>query len=518
MKSISISDANDIYACCEDVRIRQYKVSHEDFKAFCVLLGEFDRMIKQEVDEDDYYWSFFLKRLRRYRFELCAAPLPFNYPSIYLPKNFEALESHLDKCDLLYPAGYGKTAHELLSLVYKLVDSADNPMMDLINTREAFGHDERILVIKEPHMVPAVEKLLAIHPMMRDISIKVPSQLRGPECYARMIVIGPTRWFPEYVYHAPRSSNISVLHYDWIMDRLEPDQVFLSEPDEEETAGESPGIGGRAIVVEGSLSPEELLPRVDWNQIVSSLPGASPVDVKQEDIKAKLFLLEGGMAVFLDAEEGASSIVIDLEEEDESQIKRTPVSDIRHGVFVLLRTEGGGDYIIPLADRILGEEAQRLRKMQKLWKSLLRDALMSTSLSEVVFDLRKNGSTLANETNIRNWMSYRSIRTHDYKDFAAIMRLTGLGDNTQNYWKGMGMIDSSHRKAGRIIRKMLLKLVLTSELNELERSGRITFELPGVDSASMTAFRVVDISPEFSTVPAYRIANPFELDVELWQG
>jgi hypothetical protein len=82
----------------------------------------------------------------------------------------------------------------------------------------------------------------------------------------------------------------------------------------------------------------------------------------------------------------------------------------------------------------------------------------------------------------------------------------------------MGMIDSSHRKAGRIIRKMLLKLVLTSELDELEREGRMTFELPGVDSASMTAFRVVNISPEFSTVLAYRIANPFKLDIELWQG
>lgn len=518
MKSISISDANDIYACCESVRIRRYKVSHKDFKAFCVLLGEFDRRIKKEVDENDYYWNFFLRRLRRYRFELCAAPLPFNHSTIYSPSSFEALESHLDKCDLLYPEGYGKTAHELLSLAYKLVNSADNPMMDFINTKEALGHDERILVIKEPRMVPPVEELLAIHPMMRDISIKVPSQLRGPECYARMIVIGPTRWFPEYVYHAPRSSNISVLHYDWIMDRLEPDQVFLSEPDEEGKDGESPGIGGQAIVVEGNLLPEELLPRVDWNQISTSLSGASPVDAKQEDIRAKLFLLEGGMAVFLDAEEGASSIVIDLEEEDESQIRRIPVSDIRHGVFVLLRTEGGGDYIVPLADRILGEEAQRLRKMQKSWKNLLGDAVMSTSLSEVIFDLQKNGSIRANVTNIRNWISYRSIRTHDYEDFAAIMRLTGLGDNTQEYWEAMGMIDSSHRKAGRIIRKMLLKLILTSELDELEREGRMTFELPGVDSASMTAFRVVNISPEFSTVPAYRIANPFELDIELWQG
>lgn len=515
MKSISIADANYIYACCESIRIKQYKVSHNDFKTFCVLLEEFDRRIKEEVDENDYYWNFFLRRLRRYRFELCAAPLPFNHPSIYSPTSFEALENHLNKCNLLYPAVYDKTAHELIALAYKLVNSADNPMMDFIDSNKALGYGERILLIKELRMVPAVEGILAEYPILRDISINIPSHLRGPECYAKMIVIGPTRWFPEYVFHAPRSRNISVLHYDWIMDQLEPDQVFLSEQDEERMAGESTRIRGRAIE---SLLPEELLPRVDWNQISTSLSGASPFDAKQEDVMAKLFLLEGGMAVFLDAEEGASSIVIDLEEEDESQIRRTPVSDIRHGVFVLLRTEGGGDYIIPLADRILGDEAQRVRKMQKSWKSLLRDAVMSTSLSGVVFDLRRNGSIRANESNVRNWMSYRSIRTHDYEDFAAIMRLTGLGDSAQEYWEAMGMIDSSHRKAGRIIRKRLLKLVLTSELNELERSGSMTFELPGVDSASMTAFRVVDISPEFSTVPAYRIANPFELDVELWRG
>jgi len=515
MKSISIADADYIYACFASIRIKQYKVSHNDFKTFCVLLGEFDRRIKEGVDENDYYWSFFLRRLRRYRFELCAAPLPFNHPSVYSPSSFAALEKHLIKCHLLYPAGYGETAHKLLALAYKLVESADNPMMDFIDSNGAIGHGDGILLIKEPRMVPPVKEILYKNPLLQGIPIKVPYQLRGPECYAKMIVIGPTRWFPEYVFHAPRSRNIDVLHYDWILDQLEPDQVFLSEQDEASMPGESTRIRGGAIE---SLLPEELLPSVDWKQISTSLSGASPFDTKQEDVMAKLFLLEGGMAVFLDAEEGASSIVIDLEEEDESQIRRIPVSDIRHGVFVLLRTGGGGDYIVPLADRILGDVAQRVRKMQKSWKSLLRDAVVSTSLPGVVFELRRNGSIRANETNVRNWMSYRSIRTHDYEDFAAIMRLSGLGDSAQEYWEAMGMIDSSHRKAGRIIRKRLLKLVLTSELNELERSGSMTFELPGVDSASMTAFRVVDISPEFSTVPAYRIANPFELDVELWPG
>ena len=128
------------------------------------------------------------------------------------------------------------------------------------------------------------------------------------------------------------------------------------------------------------------------------------------------------------------------------------------------------------------------------------------------------GSLKANETNIRNWMSYKSIRTGDYNDFAAIMQLVGLCDKAKECWEIMGMIDTAHRKAGHHIRKLLLRKVLESDLDELQRLGKMEFELSEVDSGSLTAFRVRNISNEIMKASVSLLGHPFDVKDALWQG
>ena len=175
----------------------------------------------------------------------------------------------------------------------------------------------------------------------------------------------------------------------------------------------------------------------------------------------------------------------------------------------MLRTGGGGDYIVPIADRILGEKAVKYREIQGQWKALLKKEVDMRGLLAVCIDLLDyGGSKHVNETNLRYWISSRNIRPQDDKDFSAIMKLVGLQDKAMFYQEVANKIEIAHRKAGFRIRKLLIRQVATTNLHEIHKKGYMAFELPESDGGSFTAFRIEYISPNISTVPVSRIGRP----------
>jgi hypothetical protein len=91
------------------------------------------------------------------------------------------------------------------------------------------------------------------------------------------------------------------------------------------------------------------------------------------------------------------------------------------------------------------------------------------------------------------------------------MRLIGLGEKWESYWEMMGEIDHAHRLAGHRIRRQLLRKLAELDLTELERVGRLNISLPDVDAGGLTAFRVLDVSPDQQFVSIARLGHPFNL-------
>ena len=224
-------------------------------------------------------------------------------------------------------------------------------------------------------------------------------------------------------------------------------------------------------------------------------------------------MLEGEHAVFLEAADGASVLSIDLDaDETTERIARIGTNEVRTGTFLLLRTSGSGDYIVTEADRhFLLSRATALRRAQRRWKELLRKEVQVDGLLAVSIRLIDLGSNSADEINVRNYLSPRSIRTRSPEDFRAIMRLVALGDEWERYWEMMGEIDHAHRHAGQRIRKQLLRRLEQLDLNELERIGRMDITLPEMDAGGLAAFRAVDISPETQLVSTHQLGHPFVL-------
>ena len=526
MKDISFDSVSAVYDCARLSKIEAHHVDNAEFHRFCLTLRDFERSLGESTGDD--YWKPFLRALKRYRFDMSSTPLPFEYPMDQSPGLVERLRGQLAHCDLIYPQ-FADSARKLVDRVLDVRDSHSNPILEVCADIAGRGEVDVAMLIKEPRLIPAVERLLWDEPGIGKVEVIGPSQLTGHFCYSKLIVIGPARWYGDYVFQSPRARHIHIVRYRWINDSNPSSEVFTGSPKSSGVGWVDPILAACASTKKGSMSPsdsldpEDFLPSINWDEILRIVSAHSADESEhaneyEEYVTARLFQLEGEIVVPLDAAEDARATVLMLPQEETDPVQRIRVMNIEPGMFLLVRTGGDGEYIALLADRILGEHSAKAREIQRDWKDRLRNRARRAGLTQVLHDLKRFGSSRANHVNVRNWMSYRSIKTEDQRDFRAVMELVGLADSFEAYWKAMTLIDRAHKRAGQFIRKQLLEEVRNADLQMLEKLGRMDFELPGVEGVNLTAVRIQGVHPQTFEINVARLGHPFEVEGNLWQG
>lgn len=523
-------NTNDIYVCSHAVAVRSHRVAYPDLEGFHRALRNFERALGEDAGAD--YWKTFVRQLRRYRFELSSCPLPPAYSGFDAARLLALLEVHLRQCHRLYQQ-HASSARAVLDAAIHLSTLDTNPLLDAIVSTCGTDEHNVALLVKEPRRSAATSGVLAGTPAAR-IKVLGIHQLREQSTYDRLIVLGPGAWFPAWVFSAPRARGVDYISCSWMSSDWRPDFAFANTQSltlGKHTLGErsdSPSVAAPAIrqTVNDDLRlvATEVLPAVDWDAISAPFERQTSASSVHDDVVARLFLLEGDIAVFLEASDSAKALVIDLEEESSDddgasggRFSRMLIHDIEPGMFVLLRTSGGGDYLLPVADKFLGAGAERARERQRHWKSLLQGIAAKEGLLATSIHLLDLGAVRAEETNLRNWLSARNIRPHDKADFDAIMKLTGLEDLIPEYWKNAIAIHNAHQRAGFQIRRLLLKQAKTIDFEGLAKVGRVDIELPEAGAGSLSVFRVLAISEREYVVQASQLGVPFQSG-GLWQG
>ena len=526
MNQMSLDAVSKIYDCARLARFEVHQVDNAEFRRFCLSLREFERSLGESVGDD--YWRPFLWALKRYRFDMSSTPLPFQYPEGQSPSLVERMRGTLAHCDLIYPQFVGP-ARKLVDRLQAVSESQSNPVLSVCADIVGCGGEDVGILIKEPRLIPAVELMLSHESGVGEVEVIGPSQLKGHRCYSRLIVIGPARWYDGYVFQSPRAHYIHNVKYRWINDSNPSNEVFTGSPRNsgidwiDRSTFTSSAAQMSSTSSDNLLDPEEFLPSINWNDVLRMVSArtvgdSDNTDEEEEYVLASFFQLEGELVVPLDASEGARATVLMLDQEGDSRVQRIPVTSIEPGMFLLVRVGGGGEYIVPVADRILGEHAARARETQIDWKDHLRRKVRRSGVQRVVHDLKRHGSRRANYANVRNWMSYRSIKTEDPADFRAVMRLIGLADEFDYYWKTMVLIERAHRRAGRLIRQQLLAEVRNADLRGLDKLGRMEFEIPGMDGGNLTAIRIQSVYPDTFEVDVGRLGQIYEMDGIQWRG
>jgi hypothetical protein len=521
---LSIKEAINIYNV-SNATIHKHIIENTVLMDYCFSINKIER----ELDslKDDEYWVKTIKLLKLFRYEYCSLPLPFNHQELINGIKYSDLSNLVNFCKYTYSQYYSSLLMSF-NLLGKLRKEIDNPLIDkIIAINRTENCKNSAILMKDSIHIPIFEKYIKSNDEFINVEVVSIYNLKGTSIYDSIYLIGPSYWYPEYIFTSPRAKFIHLIRYRWINDgKRQFVNLITGKPDINDKLRQMEA----AHVVEPPqklqtdyLDPKEILPLVNWEQFAKADQVAIQSEGVLDQICAKLYLLDGGMATYLESTDNAKVLVIDLEaDEDESgkglRVRRVLVRDITRGMFLLLRTAGGGDLIAPLADRILGSEAQIIRQSQFKWKSALRSYILKNNLFTTCIDLTDHGAFHANESNLRNWASEsNNIRPADDRDFEAITIITGLDSEFLKIKQNADKLSNTHQRAGVLIRKLLLRKVMQTDLKLLEKTGRIEFKISEEEGASITAFRVVDISPGTYTVPVFKHAHPFKFESYAWQ-
>lgn len=506
MTTSTLQSVNSLYDVAINGKIERIEVSCETLRAFSKSLKHLAIVLGDAAEEE--IWKAPSIVLKRFFHGALLAPLPFNQNGLI----DDAVLAEIATKAILYksinPNGW-LALERAASLAGQLREKSDNPLFSALIRAYPLGLGQGVLLLKDSRFVTDVENLLRRYPTTSGLRVVTAGQLKGITCEKRLVIVGPSSWHPDYVIQARRALDVAILKYDWLHERPRDTTQFQG------------GWGGQAITQQSPANPlpnpnEEhfqnlfdLLPAIDWSRIhATGSTGHMASDI--DNVPARLVVLEGGRAVFLENDPSATVLLIDLEAEDERhRVARSSARRITPGKFIVLRSSGDGDYIVSVANKLMGAHAQSLRALQLDWKERLRTSVRKSGLLDVSIKLLDLGSIRAGEQNVRNWMSIRNIRTNDESDFSAIMRLIGLENLTREYWNSMEMIARYHQRAGQQIRRQLLRKLRDTDLTDLERLGRLDISLPEAGTGALTAFRIVAIEETPRLINVNRLNQPF---------
>ena len=508
MKTPTVESTDVVYRCGREASITCTSIAYPEFGAFTRAVEDLVNAVGK-LDEDDY-WLPMLRKVRRFRFEALASPIPADLLHARLTELLTSLEANIDTFGRSYPDCLSRYRRLIQAGTTLAQTNQSNLLLAIAaNLNDVASYRETAILVCAARLVPTAELALA-SVGLAEVLVSSPTYLRDDQCFQKIIVIGPTRWFPDYVFSAPRGESLLVLKYEWITDHWKHRNAFTAPIKQRSSRLMNTVLDEPRAA--WSIQADTLMPEpVDFQTIAKGVADEIHDHDEIDSVQARLFVLEEGWAVFLDADEASSVLVIDLTDVA-LPVKKRRSSEIEVGMYVLLRTGGGGDFIVPIADQIMGEAGNEAREHQRRWKRLLRSRVVQEGFATIITELRASGSRRANPTNLRNWMSGRSIRTESRVDFEAIMKVLGLGDQRTLYWNLMGQIDRAHRKAGHRIREMLLDRVRSADLGVLKRTGKMEFDLRGEHATSITAFRISAISPDVFNVMPGRIGDPIRQD------
>lgn len=513
MKS-PIDRASIPYECSSDLSIKHHSLKNSVVKKFSQSLDILVRSLGEEKESD--FWRSFINPLKKYRYNICTAPLPFSYLKECDEDIFKHYQQLLSICSSRH-ANSLEIAKNVVTEFEKMSVDKENYLINEIKNIALYSKKTGLLIHSDKNY-DKVQEIIKQN-KISNVEVVVREQLRRNIRFDSLIYIGKTSLLESdrYIFSSPKANCIYLLRYSHQRASVNEEPIFLGNT----IVGSKP-IKTTIVVdtSEGEIVEDEAdyVPTVNVNSILEQTARISKDKENYELAKAKLYTLSGSIGVFLEADSESNAIVINPSEESERLVRSLPTKYIRPGMYIVLRTSEDSDYILPIADRILGKSKERLRTMQAKWKSMLKENVKQKGLFETCLEIIDCGSTIANETNLRNWISPRGIKTQKKSEFQAIMKYLNLHAESESIWADMVTISKAHRSAGFSLKKEILNKVGRNNMenaDKLEQFGHLAMHFE--DIGTLTAFRVNEIAETIVNVPYSKLRTPFDMEDTKWQ-
>jgi hypothetical protein len=489
MKYTTLAQANRYYEIAQRASLMWRPVEHKGIERFSTAVYGLSRSAR--ALDDDTGWREFLYPARRARSILTTVPLPLSHPALGLTPLLDQLERSLPALRVYGGDEAGNLGADAAAAGREIVATGDAPLLDAVLSVLPPAGTACAMLLPIPEYTGPVERHLHESAERPDLAVLSRYDMANLDTTGRLIVVGPLYWYErhEYVLTSPRAPETVILKWSWLREQ---------QPQRAQLEGSRGGVALKMRPVPASSSGlsidtgEERV-TIDWASVGRELSRSADTDA-WDVVPARAAVLAGRYAVLLPESGDRLVWLLDPQAPPEHRVARVDVADLEPGHVILLRTSGGGDLIVPIADEILGRAAPELRRLQRLWKSKLTSwARNHRSIRRAAAELGGRGCSTANTQNLRNWLGERSLRTESHSDWRAMMDVIALSSQGEEIWHAMGRLHSAHIEAGRSMARRLRDVANTVPLDALHSVGAQAFTLPS--GGSVTAFRVESFSP-----------------------
>jgi len=510
---MSLQATNSAYELARVASATREQMSHPAVDAFARSALQAWRHLK--TLEDDDYWMDVSRALWRVRRDVAATPVALN--ELSLSSIAEEIDRKLEPAAAAYPTSLMDLVSDALSALQILAASEDNPVGSAVaEVLSTANPDRSALLVESAHRLSRSERFLqGAFPTVR---VLVERELAASGPFETIVVVGPSEWFKPSLLLAPQAEMFCFLTFGWMRDRPHEPDLFsdghmsrANRPIREATQVSS------VLVWESSDTSE--IPKdlpLDWVAIGER--GAEGILDGQQlpatTVDAFPIALADQRLAFVEVDSRIDVVI--FHPDGGTTVSEKPVGQLAADDFIVLRGDDATvDYRELAADRLLGEDADRLRKIQSGWKERLRTIVHELGWAETDRRLRAKGLRVKS-SNLSYRMAPHSFRTRDQDDFAVFMDLVGLGDRTNVIWKAMGKLESAHRRAGAKTRQRLEDRLDGTDLTSALRYGRLDITLENDDAGSLAILAVVAIGPETVVVPFHRARRLVPLEGAPW--
>lgn len=327
--------------------------------------------------------------------------------------------------------------------------------------------------------------------------------------------VGPPRFFGSTAVTAPRTQEVTFIVPAWFGDQSVPRSAIATYAEggihvaaRLVQVGVPAALEAESLEIEATPIPEEdLLPQPYWGFRVSEdrAPDA-------DEVEARKVLLSGTRAIWLD-DDGERIRALDPTQPPGERVGYAHVSAVAPGTYLLLREgEAERESLRARALSRIGARSSAVQQSQASWKAALRERLQAVGVRESERELLGLGVLAFGQ--VRTWASNHVIRPQRDGDFELVLGWLGLP--VQPYFGHATLLRQEVHGASRELRDRLEGAANVADLQELQRVGHMSLDIPEPGLRGMFVTRVLAIAPFTEIVSRNDARVPFKDESAQW--
>jgi hypothetical protein len=370
-----------------------------------------------------------------------------------------------------------------------MTESPEHPFATWLRSHVTDVDAPVVVVTRSTNLLPIVQRALS---GLGGVRALTPGELADLDAVGTVVVLGSPNKYPGWFRRYPLGRTVWLV-WPWTQgfSTVEPFLVDGSGSPIPHRITEHVWMSTERGPADGKpVDPidDDEVELIDWRGLYRRLDRRrrqAADDDGDEEIDVVVADVGEGQVVLLPADDQFRTTVYDPEAET---VQSLPQEEIRTGMFVVVRTKAGRDYIRELVETRFLRDPQHMQRSLSEWKRLLRLKIRAKGRDSVFRALRMMRVSVVPET-VASWAGDMVYGPGDYETFKSLMLYLDLFDFDER-WAVVQAYRVAGRQAGKYVRERLLEQIRKMPPNMASASRVLEFELDGVESGKVSLYKV----------------------------